>query len=48
MCDCCVLEMASVIEQGCISGTSSEENLDCNSIYYQALPYIKVSISELH
>lgn len=38
-------EMASVIEQGCISETFSEENLDCNAIYYQALHCIKVSIS---
>lgn len=45
MCDCYVEEMGSVIEQGCVSGTLSEESLHCNTIYYQALHCIKVSVS---
>lgn len=46
MCDCYVEEMASVIEQGCVSGALSEESLHCNAIYYQALHCIKVSVSQ--
>ncbi|XP_068062768.1 RNA binding protein fox-1 homolog 1 isoform X9 [Anomalospiza imberbis] len=48
MCDCYVEEMASVIEQGCISGPFSEESLDCNTIYYQALHCIKETPQKPH
>ncbi|XP_064246431.1 RNA binding protein fox-1 homolog 1 isoform X3 [Passer domesticus] len=48
MCDCCVEEMASVIEQGCISGTFSEESLDCSTICYQALHCTKETPQKPH
>ncbi|XP_074409114.1 RNA binding protein fox-1 homolog 1 isoform X15 [Zonotrichia albicollis] len=48
MCDCSVEEMGSEIEQGCVSGALSEESLDCNTIYYQALRCTKETPQKPH